>query len=77
MNKGTTDSYFPFFGVPYHLILRGKISGLGNEALEIWLSGGGGGLFFWFRRESEKSMMVKLNEKTKMTLLIQWHTYNL
>ena len=40
MNKGTTDSYFPFFGVPYHLILRGKISGLGNEALEIWLSGG-------------------------------------
>ena len=32
MNKRTTDSYFPFFGVPYHLILhkKNKKLGLGN-----------------------------------------------
>ena len=73
MNKRTTDSYFPFFGVPYHLILHKKNEklGLGN------LVGGGGGwgglglalggvsvlAFFWFRRESENSVMEKLHWK--------------
>ena len=73
MNKRTTDSYFPFFGVPYHLILhkKNKKLGLGN------LGGGGGGggglglglggvsvlAFFWFRRESENSVMEKLHWK--------------
>ena len=42
MNKATTNSYFPFFGVPYHLILHGKISRRGNY-LESFLFGGGGG----------------------------------
>ena len=41
MNKATTNSYFPFFGVPYHLILHGKISGRGNYGLESFLLGGG------------------------------------
>ena len=40
MNKATTNSYFPFFGVPYHLILHGKISRRGNY-LESFLFGGG------------------------------------
>ena len=48
MNKATTNSYFPFFGVPYHLILHEKISGRGNYGLESFLFwggewGGGGG----------------------------------
>ena len=30
MNKPTTNIYFSFFNVPYHLILHGKISGLGE-----------------------------------------------
>ena len=30
MNKPTTDIYFSFFGVRYHLILHGKFSGLGE-----------------------------------------------
>ena len=33
MNKPTTNIYFSFFGVPYHLshlILHGKLSGLGE-----------------------------------------------
>ena len=53
MNKATTNSYFPFFGVPYHLILHGKISGRGNYGLESFLFwgrggewGGGGGVIF-------------------------------
>ena len=41
MNKRTTDSYCPFFGEPYHLILHKKISGLGNL-----VGGAGGGLIF-------------------------------
>ena len=43
MNKATTNSYFPFFGVPYHLILHGKISGRGNYGLESFLFRGAGG----------------------------------
>ena len=42
MNKATTNSYFPFFGVPYHLILHGKISRRINY-LESFLFFGGGG----------------------------------
>ena len=44
MNKRTTDSYFPFFGVPYHLILhkKNKKLGLGNLVGGRW--GGGLGL---------------------------------
>ena len=30
MNKPTTNIYFLFFGVQNHLILNGKLSGLGN-----------------------------------------------
>ena len=30
MNKPTTNIYFSFFGVPYHLILHGKESRLGE-----------------------------------------------
>ena len=41
MNKATTNSYFPFFGVPYHLILHGKISRRGNY-MESFLWGVGG-----------------------------------
>ena len=37
MNKTTTNIYFSFFGVPYHLILDRKISGLGNLGLIIGL----------------------------------------
>ena len=44
MNKATTNSYFPFFGVPYHLILHGKISGLEITAWNrFFFLGGGGG----------------------------------
>ena len=51
MNKRTTDSYFPFFGVPYHLILhkKNKKLGLGNlvggavGGLGLGLGGGGFG----------------------------------
>ena len=76
MNKPTTNSYFPFFGVPYHLILHGKISGLGRYGLEcffFWGGGWGGVIFgnriFRFRRETDKSVMVKLQgEKKKMRL---------
>ena len=78
MNKRTTDSYFPFFGVPYHLILhqKNKKLGLGNLVGGRWGGGGWGGLglglglggvsvlaFFWFRRESENSVMEKLHWK--------------
>ena len=44
MNKRTTDSYFPFFGVPYHLILHKKNQklGLGNLVGGRWVGGGGG-----------------------------------
>ena len=45
MNKATTNSYFPFFGVLYHLILHGKISGRGNYGLESFPFGGGGVIF--------------------------------
>ena len=42
MNKAITNSYFSFFGVPYHLILHGEISGRGNYGLEsFWEVGGG------------------------------------
>ena len=30
INKPTTNIYFSFFGVPYHLILHGKESRLGE-----------------------------------------------
>ena len=30
MNKPTTNIFFLFFGVQNHLILNGKLSGLGN-----------------------------------------------
>ena len=43
MNKATTNSYFPFFGVPYHLILHGKISRRGNYLESFLFFGGGGG----------------------------------
>ena len=73
MNKRTTDSYFPFFGVPYHLILHKKK----KKKIRAWKFGwgGGGGIrvrvrggfsvlaFFWFRRESENSVMEKLHWK--------------
>ena len=79
MNKATTNSYFPFFGVPYHLNLHEKISGRGNYGLESFFWGGGkwgGGagvtfsprIFFWFRRETEKSVLIKLHGKKKMRL---------
>ena len=42
MNKATTNSYFPFFGVPYHLILHGKISRRRNYLESFLLEGGGG-----------------------------------
>ena len=71
MNKRTTDSYFPFFGVPYHLILHKKKKlGLGNlvggavGGLGLGLGGGFSvQAFFWFRRESENSVMEKLHWK--------------
>ena len=64
--------------MPYHLILHGKISRRGNY-LESFLCGGrgegegGGGagvifglrIFFWFRRETDKSVLIKLNGKKK------------
>ena len=37
MNKPTTNIYFPFFSVPHHLILHGKISGLGE--IRAWKFG--------------------------------------
>ena len=65
MNKPTTNIYFPFFSVPYHLILHGKISGVG----EIRASKFGALIFgpriFWFRRESDKSLKVKLHGTKK------------
>ena len=52
MNKATTNCYFPFFGVPYHLILDGKISRRENYLesflfLEGGWGGGGGGRGEW------------------------------
>ena len=88
MNKATTNSYFPFFGVPYHLILHGKISRRGNY-LESFLFGGGGEwgggagvifgprIFFWFRRETDKSVLIKLNGKKKNEIVCTFNnTYN-
>ena len=74
MNKATTNSYFPFFDVPYHLIPHGKISRRGNYGLEsfpVWGGEGGGvggvifgpRIFFWFRRETDKSVLIKLYGK--------------
>ena len=40
MIKPTTNSYFPFFGVPYHFLLYGKNSRLG--IVFVFLGGGGG-----------------------------------
>ena len=44
MNKRTTDSYFPFFGVPYHFILHT------HQKIRAWKfgwgAGRGGGLIF-------------------------------
>ena len=37
MNKPTAKIYFPIFSVPYHLILHGKISGLGG--IRAWKFG--------------------------------------
>ena len=37
MNKPTTNIYFPFSSVPYHLILHGKNSGLGE--IRAWKFG--------------------------------------
>ena len=66
MNTPTTNIYFPFFGTPYHLILHGKISGLGN-LLGLGNLGVNFGprifCFFFLRRESDKSVMVKLHGK--------------
>ena len=71
MNKRTTDSYFPFFGVPYHLILHkknkklelGNLVGAGGLGLGLGLGGVSVLAFFWFRRESENSVMEKLHWK--------------
>ena len=67
MNKATTNSYFPFFGVPYHLILHEKISGRGNYGLESFLFwggewGGGAGVTFSPRISS---VLIKLHGKKK------------
>ena len=46
MNKATTNSYFSFFGVPYHLILQEKFQGSDITARNrffLWEVGGGGG----------------------------------
>ena len=62
--------------MPYHLILHGKISRRGNYLESFLLGrggewGGGAGvifgprIFFWFRRETDKSVLIKLNGKKK------------
>ena len=44
MNKRATDSYFPFFGVLYHLILHGQFQ---SSEIRVWnLVVGGGRLIF-------------------------------
>ena len=47
MNKAATNSYFLFFGVPYHLILHGKILRRGNYLKSFLLGVGGGGGGEW------------------------------
>ena len=61
MNTPTTNIYFPFFGTPYHLILHGKFSGLGNLLGLGNLGVNVGPRIFFLRRESDKSVMVKLH----------------
>ena len=74
MNKATTNSYFLFFGVPYHLNLDGKISGRGNYGLESFLGGEGGGgggvifgprIFLGFRQETDKSVLIRLHAQKR------------
>ena len=85
MNKATTNSYFSFFGVPYHLILHGKISGRGNYGLEsFWEGGGEGGggggvifgprIFFWLPRETDKSVLIKLHGKKQKKKRLSAHS---
>ena len=59
MNKPTTNIYFLFFGVQNHLILHGKLSRSEISVLR----------FFWFRRESDKSVMVKLHAKKNIEVV--------
>ena len=81
MNKATANSYFPFFWRAISFNLHQKISGRGNNGLESFFSGGGGGewgggggvifgprIFFWFRRETDKSVLIKLHGKKKLRL---------
>ena len=65
MNTPTTNIYFPFFGTPYHLILHGKFSGLGNllGLGNLGVNFGPRFFFLFLRRESDKSVMVKLQGK--------------
>ena len=65
MNTLSTNIYFPFFGAPYHLILHGKISELGNllGLGNLGVNFGPRIFFFFLRRESDKSVMVKLHGK--------------
>ena len=52
MNRATTNSYFPFFGLPYHLISTKKFQGAEIMAWNRFSLGegsewgGGGGVIF-------------------------------
>ena len=85
MNKATTKSYFPFFGLPYHLISTKKFQGAEIMAWNRFFlreggerEGGGGvifgpRIFFWFRRETDKSVLIKLHGKKKKKLRLSAH----
>ena len=83
MNKRTTDSYFPFFGVPSHLILHGIFQGSEIRAWKFGWWWRAGEVFFGPRIFLVSSGIREVCdgkttwEKNKLRLLIQWHTYNM